>query len=106
MKTCYTIKLSNYKIAIADLHQPGELFPGWTISRINVPPEFRGQGYGTKLLQMILDDADKEGLNLYLVASSSGAFTDRELEEWYTRHGFHIRDSYGTMRRRPLGRVL
>lgn len=106
MKLAYIIKLSATKIAIADLASPGDVFPGWTITRINVPWEYRGQGYGTKILNMILEEADQEGVDLYLVASSSGSMDDDELEAWYRRHGFHHdgRHSY-YMRRRPYGRV-
>lgn len=85
MKTCY---LDMAHRAIADLVEPNELTPNWTITRINVPAEFRGNGYGTALLKLILADADSEGATLQLEVLSSGPLNYDELVAWYVRHGF------------------
>lgn len=60
---------------------------------------YRGQGFGTKILNMILEDADKEGVILILEPVASGGLTNNELVAWYERHGF----DWGTwhMRRLP-----
>ena len=86
MRFCYTIKLSPVKIAIADLTDLGN--EGIYITRINVPELFRGQGYGTALLKMILADADKEHLELKLEIHASGALNRTQLKAWYKRYGF------------------
>lgn len=92
MKFCYVIPLSQIKIAIADLADFGD--EGIYITRINVPEQFRGQGHGTALLKMILEDADKEDLELKLEVYASGALNMEQLQEWYSRYGF-IKHKFG-----------
>lgn len=60
----------------------------YMINRINVPFKFRGNGYGSALLNQILADADKEGEELYLFINPYGEMTYEQLEKWYKRHGF------------------
>lgn len=60
----------------------------YVITRINVMEQYRGQGYGTRILNMILEDADKEGKRLLLEPVPSGGLDQKELEAWYERHGF------------------
>jgi GNAT superfamily N-acetyltransferase len=103
VKTCYIIKVDKYRGAIADLYAPGEMFPKWwCISRINVPVGYRGQGFGTKLLKEITDDADKEGETLALEIIPSGDLGYDDLEAWYRRNGFKQDGKYGAMVRRPI----
>jgi len=97
MRTCFVIPKVN---AIADLVRPGELTPNWTITRINVPAKHRGQGYGSKLLRQILEEADAEGVTLQLEISPSDGLNYGQLWDWYKRHGF-MRHESGYMRRRP-----
>ena len=85
MKTCYV----NYETgSIADLVKPGELTPHWTIARIDVPANLRGQGSGSNLLDLILADADAEGSALALEVMPSGGLDYESLQGWYERHGF------------------
>lgn len=74
--------------SIADLVRPGELTTGWTITRINVPENHRGKGNGTRLLEHILEDADKEAVTLWLEVSPSDGLDREQLVAWYRRHGF------------------
>jgi GNAT superfamily N-acetyltransferase len=97
MKTCYVI---GHARAIADLVRPGELTSGWTITRINVPREHRGLGYGSVLLEVIITDADSEGVDLWLEISPSDGLDYNELHAWYCRHGFRTHFSSGYMVRR------
>lgn len=60
----------------------------FVITRINVMERYRGQGYGSKILNMILEDADKEGVVLFLEPTPSGGLSEKELKAWYERHGF------------------
>lgn len=85
MKVCYTTRLGPVKIAIADLCDCGK---GLIITRINVPHEFRGKGEGSKLLNQITKDADKDQIVLLLEISPSGGLDYKQLEAWYLRHGF------------------
>jgi predicted GNAT family N-acyltransferase len=72
----------------------------WFITRINVPMRHRGLGYGTKILRQILDDADKELVDLWLKIYPSGNLSYEQLESWYTRYGFKkVND---LMKREPL----
>lgn len=77
---------SNIRIAVADLHPH---MGGWRISRIEVPTLYRGKGHGTALLKRICDNADREGVVLYLEpTASSGGLTQTNLVRWYRRHSF------------------
>jgi predicted GNAT family N-acyltransferase len=97
MKSCYVIQVSPVRIAIADLcDYYGE---GWIITRINVPMQFRGKGFGSELLKQICSDADKEKQTLFLEIQSSDGLSYRELEEWYLRYGF--RNCKGIYKRNP-----
>lgn len=58
------------------------------ITRINVMEQYRGRGYGTKILEMILEDADKESITLVLEPVPSGPLDAKQLRDWYTRYGF------------------
>ena len=95
MQTCY---IDREHRAIADLIRPGELTPNWTITRINVPTKFRGNGYGTALLKQILADADAEGATLQLEVLPSGPLDYDELVAWYGRYGFQ-RTTSGYLKR-------
>jgi GNAT superfamily N-acetyltransferase len=97
MKSCYV----DYEHrGIADLYPPGELTDCWTVTRINIPKEERGNGYGTALLKRILADADEEGVSLSLEPSPSGGLNYAQLVAWYRRHGFRM-TVHGYMIRRP-----
>jgi predicted GNAT family N-acyltransferase len=102
VKTCYVIQLGMFG-AIADLVAPGELTPNWTITRINVPSQFRGHGHGSRLFHQILADADREQITLQLECYPSGGLDYAQLYNWYSRHGFEDGE-WGYMVRRP--RVL
>lgn len=97
MKTCYVDKEHR---AIADIIRPGELTPNWTISRINVPAEYRGKGVGGKLLREILADADAEGVTLQLEIMPSDGLTYEELRRWYISYGFRHTPT-GYWKRKP-----
>lgn len=98
MNTCYALSLARHVMAVADLVAPHELTPGWTITRINVPEGYRGHGYGSQLLRIVLQDADEKGLPLYLEPQGSGPLGYDELVAWYERYGF-TKWRYGYLRR-------
>lgn len=105
MKTSYTILMpSGIRPAIADVSELGTGL--YEINRINVPQEHRGKGYGTKILQQILDDADKEQVKLVLSVFSSdmrGIMKNDELIAWYMRHGFKMVSYVHHLMERPIG---
>jgi GNAT superfamily N-acetyltransferase len=98
MKTCYVDVETR---AIADLIKPGELMPCWTISRINVPKEHRGNGHASALLKRIIADADAEGVELALAVSPSDGLGETALALWYGRYGFKLDIMSGYMTRPP-----
>jgi predicted GNAT family N-acyltransferase len=77
------VKLS--VLAPADKTVPENVY---LITRINVPHLHRGKGHGTKILNRIIEDADREGVILYVTPLSSGRWSQRALKSWYSRHGF------------------
>lgn len=87
MKNVYTLIVpGHWKPCIADLHRQscGHIY----ISRINVPREIRGNGYGSQLLKIIIEDADKESETLCLLPVASDGLDRTQLIEWYERYGF------------------
>lgn len=52
------------------------------LERFAVLPDWRGQGYGTALVQSVLDDARQAGFDTFLVHAQA------HLEEWYSSLGF------------------
>ena len=102
MKTCYVDYIHR---GIADLVKPLELTPWWTITRINIPAEHRGHGYGSDLLKRILADADDEGVTLALEVFPSGPLDYDALEQWYIRYGFCM-SPLGYLLRRPATNLI
>lgn len=96
----YYEETGTVRIAVLDLSR--YYGQGYIISRINVPFDCRGQGFGTKLLKRITDAADREGQILWLEIQESDGLTYDQLEAWYKRHGFKwYRGTMGVMRRLP-----
>ncbi len=77
--------LSYGRIAIADLMP---FRKGYLLTRINVPREFRGNGIGTKLLKLILEDADRTCSIIYVHPSASEPEWQELLVAWYMKFGF------------------
>jgi GNAT superfamily N-acetyltransferase len=100
MKTWYIIpdETDTRAAAIADVFEVDKEYA--VITRLNVMQEFRGQGLGSKLLKMVLDDADKEGVILLLEIAPSGTLTFNDLEKWYERNGFVWNGDH--MQRNPI----
>lgn len=98
MKNCFVDFEYN---AIADLTP--EFVPNtWTITRINVPKPSRGKGIGTKLLNEICAEADRNKVTLTLEIMPSGDLDYGALHAWYLRHGFKDSRKYiGILFRRP-----
>ncbi|MER3434950.1 MAG: GNAT family N-acetyltransferase [Leptolyngbya sp. ERB_1_1] len=76
--------------------------PHWHLALLGVSPECQGQGIGGKLLQPVLQEADRTNMPCYLETSTTAAV------RFYQRHEFEIvqqvkiadRD-YWTMKRKP-----
>ena len=52
------------------------------LERFAVLPDHRGQGYGTELVQYVVDDARRAGFDAFLVHAQA------HLEDWYAELGF------------------
>lgn len=90
MKDKYEIPIpGTNKKAIAKLFNDW-LFKCRWICGIDVPLSHRGQGYGSKVLKAVLEDADVEKveLRLYVWPMHNPTLSMRELMAWYRRHGF------------------
>ena len=88
MKPTYLFQVeSMYKPVIGNVSEP-TICPHWMITRLNVPQEVRGLGYGTELLRRITEDADKDNLALCLLPQASGGLDHDRLIAWYERYGF------------------
>lgn len=102
MKSCFTLRVEqDPRPAIADVSWMDGL--GWVLNRINVPGPARGNGYGSKLLKMVTDNADEEGVTLILGPEPSGPLDFDALVAWYQRNGFQWTRSGACMERKPHG---
>ena len=103
MRQMYVIPMPKFKPVIADLSEQED--GTWRISRINVPEKYRTLGHGAKILDMILIDADKEGVTLTLEPVATGrpgvGLSQAQLVKWYERHGFKWHESKRFMYRWP-----
>ena len=102
MKSSYSKKLSPTRIAIIDLDDFADQFPGvepgppvFQITRVNVPPKFRGRGVGTSLMLAVCEDADEQGARLVLAINPYGEMTEEMLRDWYEGFGFEEVDGSG-----------
>lgn len=78
--------------------------PHWHLTLLGVSPAYQGQGIGGKLLQPVLQEADRTKLPCYLETSTTSAV------RFYQRHGFEIvyhgtfaGREYWAMKRSPQG---
>jgi ribosomal protein S18 acetylase RimI-like enzyme len=84
------------------LHQTTASEPHWYLAMLGVLPECQGQGIGGKLIQPVLQEADKTKMPCYLETSTAAAV------RFYQRYGFEIvhhgifaQREYWTMKRKP-----
>ena len=69
---------------------------GIEINYIEVPEDFRGQGWGDKVMAVLGHLADQMNITLVLTAA------DEDLEDWYWKHGF---EGGRHMTRKPHGQT-
>lgn len=85
--------------SIIDLIPPGEIYPGWLISRVSVLIPHRGQGIARRLMDEVLVDADSEQATLYLEVQPSrdhdSSLSSQQLVDFYSRCGFQASVKYG-----------
>lgn len=74
------------------------IYDGYEIKSLTVKK--CGRRGGTRIMNKILNDADRESFTLYLVVVPSGPMDEKQLRAWYQRLGF---ENYGSiwMRRIP-----
>jgi len=91
MKPVYQIRLGKGALVVAKLTEttPGRVV---TIDWLHVPPTHRGQGLASKILKVVLADADKERLTVRLVSKScaqdGNGLDQSALDAFYGRFGF------------------
>ena len=90
MKELYFIGLGLHKLVSAELKP---YHKGWMITRIFVPDGFQRDDYDLKVLKLVIADADKEGVVLYLGGQSY------QTDYQYVSLGFQT--YRGVPRRRP-----
>jgi GNAT superfamily N-acetyltransferase len=67
------------------------------LEEIEVEAQFRGMKLGSRLLSQVCWLADSLGFTVVLVPVSlvsTKCLTIWQLEDWYGRYGFHLRDDY------------
>jgi len=73
-----------------DLHDDGKAL---TLSRIVIPKDKRGQGIGSKVMNLITQYADAQNKPIYLTPSKDfGATSTGRLEQFYKQFGFKKKD--------------
>jgi ribosomal protein S18 acetylase RimI-like enzyme len=87
------------RLAVLDIGEYGKE-DNYVITRINVPKEHRGQGWGRALLQDAIKIADDSGYTLWLEINPYGEMTFQQLAAWYERNGFK-KVSTGVYKRKP-----
>jgi GNAT superfamily N-acetyltransferase len=72
---------------------------GCLITGIRTYPKYRGKGLARQALRMIIEDADKEGVTLFLAAAAEPwdnqkwpGISQEALLAWYKRYGFQSFD--------------
>lgn len=79
----------------------------WLLTGLEVGKESRGTGYGRVLLDMVLEDADKNQQTIILSVSPNGTgLSYSQLCDFYGRSGFESMPAYGetAMIRKPQAR--
>lgn len=61
---------------------------GWWIDWLSVPIFDRGKGYSRRVMDLVLADADRDGVVLTLAAHSCGDMDHADLISFYERLGF------------------
>ncbi|BAU11103.1 acetyltransferase [Leptolyngbya sp. NIES-3755] len=86
------------------LHDKTAPEPHWYLAMLGVSPECQGQGIGGKLLQPVLQEADRTSTPCYLETSTTGAvrFYQRQGFE-IVHHGTFVGREYWAMKREPQG---
>lgn len=103
MKARYSIFLGPGEVAQVNCkYWRGRPAPGTTyyIESLEVPANRRRQGYGTALMEQVLEDADREGVTLVLEVDPYGTMERQALYDWYGRLGFVPTHGKG-MERKP-----
>ena len=62
--------------------------PAIKLSLIRVAPEYRNQGLGNKVMQMIIDFADENSVKIFLTPSTDFGSSKKRLNDFYRRFGF------------------
>ncbi len=63
----------------------------WDLSKIIIPPEHRGQGVGSAVMQEIVSQADKDNATITLDPSTDfGASSKKRLIDFYSQFGFKL----------------
>jgi ribosomal protein S18 acetylase RimI-like enzyme len=78
-------------------HKPAE--PHWYLQLLATHPDWQRQGVGARLMNVVFEQADPEGIPCYLE-------TERpELVTYYRHHGFDVRSEWDVDPDGTLGRV-
>lgn len=93
MKSIYMIKLTPTRSAQVDCSRSMycdevDDSDAYCINRVFVPSDFRGQGFGSKVLALCLEDADRLNVTLWLTINPYGDLDYKSLDAWYKRNGF------------------
>lgn len=79
--------------------KPSEIYDGYDVCSLRV--RIKGRRGGSRIMDKILRDADRQGIALNLVIVPSGPMNETQLRDWYQRLGF---ESFGSLWMRRLPR--
>jgi ribosomal protein S18 acetylase RimI-like enzyme len=65
---------------------PRERPPHWYLAVLGTDPSAQGQGFGSSVLQGVLEQCDADGVGAYLESSKESNV------DFYSRHGFRVLD--------------
>ncbi len=73
---------------IASLEPIQEMLPMGILKNMWVEEEYRGKGYGTELMQALIDQAFAGGARTLIIEADIGQTNSLVLEDWFRSFGF------------------
>ena len=89
MREQYINPETKSQVDLTPLQRSSLTIDGYIISMVSTPRAHRGLGGASFLMELVLADADREGIILELEILPSGPMNYGALKAWYNRLGFN-----------------